>query len=349
MAVAHAGRGNGERGRSASRCSTSRPASSPPPNITAPTACRRSPTSSRCSSRARSSSPARPATDRDPPPMVACAPAIPITPIDAWAFDAESARRTLLDQLRVGGLEGFGLDRQAGGRRGGRRARPLPAVDAEGRPRARPRDQLPPARRRAAHRSDDAQAPRDPRGLRGRTRRVAARRARSHRHRRSAAGCCAPGCCVRCCRSIAIRDRLDAVEELAFRTTDRGKFRDAIKTVQDLERLVARAALGTAGPRDLVGLKQSLAVIPRVRTVLAELQAPLVCSLVAELDDLADVRALHRADRSSTIRRRWRATAASSATASTPSSTSCGRSADPASRSSPRWRSASARAPASRR
>ena len=46
--------------------------------------------------------------------------------------------------------------------------------------------------------------------------------------------------------------------------------------MQDLERLVARAALGTAGPRDLVGLKQSLAVIPRLRTVLAELQAPLV-------------------------------------------------------------------------
>ena len=87
-----------------------------------------------------------------------------------------------------------------------------------------------------------------------------------------------------------IRDRLDAVEELAFRTTERGKFRDTIKAVQDLERLVARAALGTAGPRDLVGLKQSLAVIPRVRTVLADLQAPLVRSLVAELDDLADVR-----------------------------------------------------------
>ena len=87
-----------------------------------------------------------------------------------------------------------------------------------------------------------------------------------------------------------IRDRLDAVEELAFRTTDRGKLRDTIKSVLDLERLVARAALGTAGPRDLVGLKQSLSLIPRVRTVLADLQAPLVRSLVAELDDLADVR-----------------------------------------------------------
>src|SRR6185436_10318178 len=64
-----------------------------------------------------------------------------------------------------------------------------------------------------------------------------------------------------------IRDRLDAVEELAFRTTERGKCRETLKTVQDLERLVARAALGTAGPRDLVGLKQSLTVVPRVRTL----------------------------------------------------------------------------------
>jgi DNA mismatch repair protein MutS len=88
----------------------------------------------------------------------------------------------------------------------------------------------------------------------------------------------------------AIRDRLDAVEDLAFRATDRGKFRDALKGIQDLERLVARAALGTAGPRDLVGLKQSVTLIPRLRTLLGDSQAPLICSLASELDELADVR-----------------------------------------------------------
>jgi len=90
----------------------------------------------------------------------------------------------------------------------------------------------------------------------------------------------------------AVQDRLDAVEELAFRTTERGKFRETIKGVQDLERLVARTALGTAGPRDLVGLKQSIGMIPRLRTVLGDLQAPLLGSLIASLDDLADVRHL---------------------------------------------------------
>ena len=53
---------------------------------------------------------------------------------------------------------------------------------------------------------------------------------------------------------------------------------------------MARAALGTAGPRDLVSLRQSIAAVPRVRMVLEEFQAPLVKSLVAELDDLVDVR-----------------------------------------------------------
>jgi DNA mismatch repair protein MutS len=87
-----------------------------------------------------------------------------------------------------------------------------------------------------------------------------------------------------------IQDRLDAVEELAFRTADRGRLRETLKTVHDLERLVARAALGTAGPRDLLALRQSLTAIPRVRLLLAECQSPLVRSLLGELDDLADVR-----------------------------------------------------------
>jgi DNA mismatch repair protein MutS len=87
-----------------------------------------------------------------------------------------------------------------------------------------------------------------------------------------------------------IQDRLDAVEEFAFRNTERTKVREALKSVHDIERLVARAALGTAGPRDLVSLRQSIAAVPRVRMLLDEFQAPLIRSLAAELDDLADVR-----------------------------------------------------------
>jgi DNA mismatch repair protein MutS len=87
-----------------------------------------------------------------------------------------------------------------------------------------------------------------------------------------------------------VYDRLDAVEEFAFQSTARAKLREVLKSVQDLERLVARAAMGTAGPRDLVGLQRSLASVPRVRGVLALLQAPLVGSLLAELDEVPEVR-----------------------------------------------------------
>jgi len=87
-----------------------------------------------------------------------------------------------------------------------------------------------------------------------------------------------------------IQDRLDGVEEFAFRSTERAKVRETLNGVHDIERLVARAALGTAGPRDLVSLRQSLAAIPRVRMLLEPFQAPLNRSLAAELDDLADVR-----------------------------------------------------------
>ncbi len=227
----------------------------------------------------------------DTPPLsaIAAASGAPVTPIEAWAFDEERARRTLVDQLRVGGLEGFGLDR-----------RPA-AVSAAGALvhylRTTQKADLAHVRTIAYRQRLDALLL-DPTTLNhleilegsegGRdgslldeidrtTTAIGSRLLRSW--------------LLRPLMSLdAIRDRLDAVEELAFRTFERGRFRDAVKGVQDLERLVARTALGSAGPRDLAGLKQSLAVIPRVRAVLAEVQAPLLGSLVAELDELADVR-----------------------------------------------------------
>ncbi len=87
-----------------------------------------------------------------------------------------------------------------------------------------------------------------------------------------------------------IQDRLDAVEEFAFQTVVRGKLREALKSVGDVERLVARVVLGTAGPQDLVALRHSAEALPRLRTTLSEMHAPLVTSLLAELDDLTDVR-----------------------------------------------------------
>src|SRR5262249_60211389 len=35
---------------------------------------------------------------------------LPATPIEGWTFALEPARRALIEQLRTGGLEGFGLE-----------------------------------------------------------------------------------------------------------------------------------------------------------------------------------------------------------------------------------------------
>jgi len=222
-----------------------------------------------------------------PPPIVASG--LPLTTVDSWLFDLESARRALLDQTRAAGLEGFGLgDRPAAVRAAGALVQHL---------RGTQKVDLAHVRAIVYRRRADALLL-DPTTLKhleiiegadgGRDGSLLAELDRTQTSigsRMLRAWLLRPLAALE-----PIRDRLDAVEDLAFRTTERGKFRDAIKAVQDLERLVARAALGTAGPRDLVGLKQSLAALPRSRTVLSELQAPLVQSLVAELDDLPDVR-----------------------------------------------------------
>jgi len=62
----------------------------------------------------------------------------------------------------------------------------------------------------------------------------------------------------------AIEERLDAVEFFVAHPGERTKLRGALSRIGDLERLLARAALGTATPRDLAGLRESLAVLPAI-------------------------------------------------------------------------------------
>ena len=88
-----------------------------------------------------------------------------------------------------------------------------------------------------------------------------------------------------------IQDRLDAVEELAFRALDRGRLRDAFARVQDLDRILGRVTLGAAGPRDLVALATSLQALPAAGEALSECLAPLVRLQLKELDPPLDLAA----------------------------------------------------------
>jgi DNA mismatch repair protein MutS len=88
-----------------------------------------------------------------------------------------------------------------------------------------------------------------------------------------------------------IQDRLDAVEELAFRTRERGRLRETLNTVQDLDRILGRVTLGTASPRDLVALARSLRALPGAAEAVSECVAPLLRAQRKDLDPPLDVAA----------------------------------------------------------
>ncbi|MGH9322176.1 MAG: DNA mismatch repair protein MutS, partial [Vicinamibacteria bacterium] len=88
----------------------------------------------------------------------------------------------------------------------------------------------------------------------------------------------------------AIGKRLDAVEELAFETILRGKAREVLKGILDLERILSRITLETAGPRDFVGFMSSLSRIPGLRALTSEARADFLTRIRSELDPLEDVR-----------------------------------------------------------
>jgi DNA mismatch repair protein MutS len=220
----------------------------------------------------------------------AAALAVPTTAVEAWTFEAESARSTLVDQFRTRSLDGFGLEGHPLAVRAGgalvRYLRDTQKVDLA-------------HVRAASFRQASETLVVDPVTL-------------GHLEVVEAAGGGRPGSLLdEIDRTVTamggrllrqwllrpllslerVRDRLDAVEDFAFKTTERGRIRETLKAVQDLERLVARTALGSAEPRDLVALRQSLGAVPRLRLLAGDLQAPLVRSLGAELDDVPEVRA----------------------------------------------------------
>src|SRR6185437_16918195 len=69
------------------------------------------------------------------------------------------------------------------------------------------------------------------------------------------------------------------------------ELRRAFNGVMDLERLLARLSLDSAGPRDVRALGASLAPLPGLRAALETMQAPLWRELASRLDTLEDLTA----------------------------------------------------------
>ena len=86
-----------------------------------------------------------------------------------------------------------------------------------------------------------------------------------------------------------INARLDAVDEYSRATIGRGEMAKELVSILDLERLLARVSIATAGPRDLSALARSLAIIPRIKPKLEPMKCTRLGQLFERLDEVSEV------------------------------------------------------------
>lgn len=86
-----------------------------------------------------------------------------------------------------------------------------------------------------------------------------------------------------------IQARLDAVEVLYNDILIRNNIKESLKRIYDLERLSGRIACGNANARDLIALRNSLSVIPEIKSDLASLDSGLINTLNDEIDPVRGV------------------------------------------------------------
>ena len=91
--------------------------------------------------------------------------------------------------------------------------------------------------------------------------------------------------------ATTIRDRIAAVAQL-LAAPAREVLQDELRQVGDLERILARVALQTARPPDLVRMRAGLAALPHLRELLATFDAPLLSLLEFDLGPHPDVHEL---------------------------------------------------------
>jgi DNA mismatch repair protein MutS len=94
-------------------------------------------------------------------------------------------------------------------------------------------------------------------------------------------------------RDVArIRARLQAVEQLFIDSRLRENLRDLLADVYDLERLNSRVVLGSANPRDLLAIRNTLAQIPAVKNHVAAIKEGLLHQIGADLNELPETKTL---------------------------------------------------------
>ncbi|GFI65449.1 DNA mismatch repair protein MutS [Lachnospiraceae bacterium] len=83
--------------------------------------------------------------------------------------------------------------------------------------------------------------------------------------------------------------RLDAIEELNKDSVSRDELREYLNPVYDLERLLSKVTYKTANPRDFISFRNSLEMLPAIKTVLKSFEKEELSGIERDLDTLEDI------------------------------------------------------------
>ncbi len=86
-----------------------------------------------------------------------------------------------------------------------------------------------------------------------------------------------------------IEQRLDSVEGLSGQAISRDEIREYLNPVYDLERLLGKVSYKTANPRDLIAFRNSLKMLPHLKTLLGDFQEEMLGQIREEMDELSDI------------------------------------------------------------
>ena len=87
-----------------------------------------------------------------------------------------------------------------------------------------------------------------------------------------------------------IEQRQNAIEEVVNDEKLRNNLRSELKSIYDLQRLLAKVSTNRAGPRDLSQIRNTLAIIPKIKACLSARNSNLLQQMEVDLDLCADLR-----------------------------------------------------------
>ena len=86
-----------------------------------------------------------------------------------------------------------------------------------------------------------------------------------------------------------IEMRLNSVDALSKQAIGRDEIREYLNPIYDLERLLGKVSYRSANPRDMIAFRNSLKMLPHIKTLLKDFQDELLSEIDVEIDTLDDI------------------------------------------------------------